>query len=158
MRDHVVLSRQSPVVRQSAHHQIPGIHAIGRLALGAEIFRSVKLRFDRANDSLRDLVLNREDVGNIAIVTFCPNMAASCYIVELRGDAHALSFFSHAALDDITDTEFFADLLQMDGFALVRERRVARDDKEPAQFRQRGYDVFADAIGEIFLLRIRRSC
>ena len=38
--------------------------------------------------------------------------------------------------------------------ALVDEGRVARDDEEPAQLRQRGDDVLADAVGEIILLRL----
>jgi len=45
----------------------------------------------------------------------------------------------------------------MDGFALVDERRVARDHEEPAQLGQRGDDVLADAIGKILLLRIFKT-
>ena len=153
LRDHVVLSRQPPIVGQPTHHKIPSVHAVGCFALSAEIFRCVKLRFDRADDSLCYFVLNREHVGNVAIVAFGPDMAAGCDIDKLCGDTHALAFFPYAALDDIADAEFFADLLQMDGFALVGEGRVARDHEEPAQFRQRSYDVFADAVGEVFLLR-----
>src|SRR5262245_6749104 len=154
LRDHVVLPRQTPIVRQSAHDEIPGVHAVRSLALGTEVFCSVKLRFNSADNSLRYLVLNREYVGNVAVIAFCPDMAAGCDIDELSGDAYALTFLPYAALDDIADPEFFADLFQMDGLALVSEGRVACDYEEPAQFRQRGYDVFADAVGEIFLFRL----
>src|SRR5262249_40907033 len=81
-------------------------------------------------------------------------MAAGCDIDELGSDAYPLTFFPHAALDDIADPEFFTDLFHLDGLALVSEGRVTRDYEEPTQFRQRGYDVFADAVGEIFLFRL----
>src|SRR6185437_7741205 len=112
-------------------------HAVRRFALGAKIFRSVELRFDRGDDRLRDLVLNPEDVGDAAIIVFRPEMAAGGDVVELGGDAYAVATLAHAALDDIADAEFFGDLLHMDGLALVDERRVARDDEEPAQLGQR---------------------
>ena len=79
-------------------------------------------------------------------------MAAGGDIDELGGDAHVIAILAHAAFDDVADAEFFADLLQMDGFALVGERGVAGDHIEPAQLRQRGDDVLADAFGKIFLL------
>ena len=42
----------------------------------------------------------------------------------------------------------------VNGLALVDERGIARDHVEPAQLRQRGDDVLADAFGKIFLLRL----
>src|SRR6202030_3228259 len=50
--------------------------------------------------------------------------------------------------------ELVGDLLQVDRFALVDERGIARDDEKPAQLRQRGDDVLADAVGKIVLRRI----
>ena len=76
LRLKIILAGHSPIMRQRAHHQIPGVHAIGCLALRVKIFRRVKLRFDRGNNRLSDLVLNREYVGNIAIVAFGPYVAA----------------------------------------------------------------------------------
>ena len=68
-----------------------------------------------------DLVLHGEYVGDIAVVAFRPDVAAIGDIVELRGDAHAAAAPSHAALEDIADAEILADLLHVDGFALVQE-------------------------------------
>ena len=98
-------------MRQRAHHQIPCIHAVRRFALGAEIFRGVKLRLDRGDDGLGDLILHGEHVGDVAIVALRPDVAAGCDVVELRGDAHAIAAFAHAALDHITDAELLGDLL-----------------------------------------------
>ena len=63
-------------MRQRAHHQIPGVHVVGRLALGAEILGGIKLRLDRRDDGLRDLVLHGEHVGEIAVVALRPEVAA----------------------------------------------------------------------------------
>src|SRR5258706_918618 len=81
-------------------------------------------------------------------------MAAGRDVIELNRDAHALAGLAYAAFDDIADAEFLADLLQVDGPALVGERRVARDDEEPAQLRERRDEVLAEAVGKIFLLCI----
>ena len=43
-------------------------------------------------------------------------------IAELRGNANAVAVLSDAAFDHVTDAKFFADLLEMDGFAFVCER------------------------------------
>ena len=141
-------------MRQRAHHQIPCIHAVGRLALGAEIFCCIKLRLDRGDDGLGDFILYREHIGNVAIVALGPDVAAGCDVIELCSDTHAIATFAHAALDHITDAEFLGDLLHVDGLALVCERGVACDHEEPAQFGQRGDDVLADAVGKILVLRV----
>ena len=154
LRDHVVLARHPPVVRQRPHHQVPGVHAVRRLAPGAEILRGVELRLDRGDDRLGDLVLHREHVGEVAVVALRPDVAAGGDVVELRRDAHALAVLAHAAFDHVADAELLGDLLHVDGLALVGERGVARDHEEPAQLGQRGDDVLADAVGEILLLRI----
>jgi len=79
-------------------------------------------------------------------------MAAGGDVVELCGDADAVAVLADAAFDDIAHAELFGDLPQMNRAPLVDERGVARDHEEPAQLRQRGDDVLADAIGEIVLL------
>src|SRR5271166_6470951 len=133
------------------HHQVPGVHAVGRLAAGAEILSSIELRFDRRDDRLGDLILHGEHVGKLAVVALRPEMAAGGGVVELRRDAYAVAASAHAALHHITDAEFLGDLLHVDGFALVDKRRIARDHEEPAQLGKGGNDFFADAVGEIFL-------
>ena len=81
-------------------------------------------------------------------------MAAGDHVVQLRGDAHAVPQLAHAALEHVVGAEFLGDLLHMDGFALVDERRIARDHEEPAQLAERRDDVLADAVCKIVLRRI----
>ena len=98
--------------------------------------------------------MHREYIGEAAIVAFRPNVTAGDDIVELRRNPHPVAVAAHAALDHVADAEFLGDLLHVNGLAFVGERRVPRDHVEPAQLRQRGGDVLAHAVGEIFLFGV----
>src|SRR6516164_8760329 len=67
------------------------------------------------------------------------------------GIARAAARLAHRASQDITDAEFAADPLHVDGLALVGEARIAGDHKQPADARERGDDFLDHAVGEIFL-------
>src|SRR5262249_16722758 len=99
-----------------------------------------------------DLVLHLEYVGESAVVALSPQLTASGDVVELRGDAHAVTAPAHAALDQIADPELLGDLSHGHGFALIGEGGLARDDKDPAHRGERGDDVVADTVGKIVLL------
>ena len=154
LRGDAVRPRDPPVMRQRAHHEIPRIHAVGRFAPASEIFRGVNLRFYCRDNGVRDLVLDGEYVGQVAVEMFGPEVAAGGGVVELRRDAHAVAVPSHAAFEHVAYPELRGDLLQVHRFALVGEGRVAGDHEEPAQFRQRGDDVLADSVGEILLFPV----
>jgi hypothetical protein len=121
LRHDIVLPRYAPVMRQRPHHQIPGVHAVWRFALGVKILRGIELWLDGGDDGFSDLILNCENVCKSAIVSFRPDVAASGDVVELCRDADTVAAFAHAALDDVTDTEFRCYLFQMDSFALIGE-------------------------------------
>jgi len=129
----MILPGHPPVMRQRPHHQVPGIHAVGRLALGAKTLRRIELRLDRGDDAFGDLVLHGEYVGELAVVSLRPEMTAGGDVVELSGDAHAIAALAHAAFQDIAHAELLGDLPEMDGPALVDEGGVAGDHEEPAQ-------------------------
>ena len=59
-------------------------------------------------------------------------MRAGCRVDQLRGDAHPAAGLAHRAFEDIADAELAADLLHVDGLALVGKARIAGDDEEPA--------------------------
>src|SRR6202035_3472015 len=71
---------------------------------------------------------------------------------QLDSDADAAARLAHAALDDVLNAKFLGDLLHIDWLALVKERRVARDNEQLAEARQFGENVLGDAVGEEFLL------
>src|SRR4051812_15578081 len=154
LRDHVILSRHPPVVRQRPHHQIPCVHVIRGFAIGAKVLRGIELRLNRSDDGLSNLVLNREHIDKVPVVSLRPNLGASGGVAELRRNAYTVAVLAHATLDHIADAQFLSDLLHVDGSAFEYERRVARDHEEPTELGQGGDDVFANAVGEIRLLRI----
>jgi len=73
---------------------------------------------------------------------------------ELAGYADPVRGLAHAAFEHVTHAELTADLLHIDGAALVGEARIARDHEQLAEAGERGDDFFHDAVGEILLLRI----
>ena len=143
-------------MRQRAGHKVPGIEIVDRSRFGAHALGGEEFRLDCRRDAGRDLVLQRENIGQLAVVSFRPDVVAGHRIQELAGDAHALSALADASLKNVTDAKLAPDLLHVHGMALVNKGRIASDDEEPAKPRQCGNDVFGDAVAEIFLLGIAR--
>src|SRR5580704_7310576 len=107
---------------ETAEHAIPRAEigrmlAQGRLGLGI-----ADGRVNRTRDADGDLVLKRENVAEIAIVAFGPEMFAGGRLNELAGDAHPAARFAHAALQHVAHAKLAPDLLDVDGAALVSER------------------------------------
>src|ERR1700679_999727 len=108
---------------ECAHHQIPGVQGVWRLAPRTKIFRGIDLRFNRGDNGLGDLILHREDVSQIAVVALCPDVAPGGDIVELPRDSHSVAALAHAALDDVADTDLIRNLPNVHRSALVDEGR-----------------------------------
>jgi hypothetical protein len=81
-------------------------------------------------------------------------MCTSQCVDQLGRDPHPLARLAHRAFQRVTHTELAADLLHVNGLALVRKARIAGDDEEPADARERRDDLLDHAVGEILLLRI----
>jgi hypothetical protein len=96
--------------------------------LGLEQFR-----FDCGNRCLGNFILQGKNVGQFAIITIGPNMIASRGVNELRCNANAISALADTAFQDVTHAELSSGTLHVYGFALVCERRIAGDHKEPTQ-------------------------
>jgi hypothetical protein len=64
----MLVGAHAPHVRHRLHDQIPCVHALRRLPLHARRLGHENLRRYRTNDAIRDVVLQREDVGQFAIV------------------------------------------------------------------------------------------
>ena len=62
--------------------------------------------------------------------------------------------FADATFQDVTNAQLATDLPDVRRFALVGEGRVARDDEQRFEARQRRDDVLDDAVGEVLLLGI----
>ena len=90
---------------------IPRTHVLRSLPDNALALSAGQRWLDRGGDTRGDVVLHREDVSQIAVVTLGPEMGTGGCIDQLAGDAHALPGPAHATLEDIADTKVLADLL-----------------------------------------------
>src|SRR5919106_2851114 len=139
---------------QGADDEPPGIDAVRLFARGPKTLLGVEEGLHRGHDPFGDVILNGEDVLQLAVVLLGPDMLAGFGVDQLAGDADAAARRSDAALQDIANSEVPGDLPDIDGFALVNEARIPGDDEEPTQARQRRDDVLGHAVSEVILLGI----
>ncbi len=83
---------------------------------------------------LRDVVLDRENIGQITVVAFGPEMSAAQSIDQLGCDANPVAGFANAAFQGEPDTEFTAYVGNIERLALIGKGRVARDDEQCGHF------------------------
>ncbi len=81
-------------------------------------------------------------------------MTARRGLYQLAGNANAIARFPDASFQHIAHAQFASDPLDVDGLAFVGEARIAGDDEQGLEARQRGDDVINHAVREILLLRI----
>jgi hypothetical protein len=122
--------------------------------LGALDFGLFQSRRDCADDVCSHLVLQIEDVVDIAVESLRPEIRARDGVDQLAGDPHAAGRLAQAAFKDVAHAKFPADLLHVDCPALVGEARVSRDDENAALARQGRDDVLHHAVHEVVLGRI----
>ena len=139
---------------QRADDQAPGVDAVRLLAAGAKSFFGIKMRLDRSDHLLGDLVQHGEHVAQLAVVLLGPDVLAGLGLDQLAGDPDAFACGAHAALEHVAHAELARDLPHVDRAALVDEARIAGDDEQPAQPRERRDDVLGDAVGKVILLGI----
>ncbi len=116
-----LVRRHPPEVRQRAHDEIPCAEILRRALLRAHSLGGDQLRLDGRRDALGQVVLEGENIGDLAIVVLRPNMGAAGHVDELGGDSHAIPGFSDAALKDVLDAELPADSADVDRDVLVNE-------------------------------------
>ena len=150
----VLAGHRSAAVIQPLDPQVPrfdvrrgGVAQAGLLALGEP-----DLHLGRQPEG--DLVLHREDIVDAAVVALRPQVSAARRIDQLGGNSDAVADFADAALEHVADAELARDVADVDRTPLVDEARVARDDGEAGELRQRGEDVVDQSVGKELLLRI----
>src|SRR6516165_4003600 len=77
-------------VPEAALAIIPGAHVLRPLRDNALAFGAGQRWLDRGGDTRGDVVLHREDVSQIAVVTLGPEMGPGGSIDQLAGDTHTL--------------------------------------------------------------------
>ena len=140
--------------RQRPQYKVIGIEILRPPAFDALDLGRPEARFDRADRAEGDLVLEREDVVERAVVAFPPDMHAGLGFDQLRGDADPFACLAHRPSEHIERAQLAADSLHIDSLALRGEARIAGDHEEPADAAQAGDDVLDHPVGEIFLLGV----
>src|SRR5206468_6760918 len=104
-------------------HQIKVVRfGVRRAALlERPLFFRQELELERTYDGFRNLILDRENVGQIAIVALGPQMIAGRTVDQLRSDAHATAGLAHTALKNMADPELPPDVAHVHRLALERE-------------------------------------
>src|SRR5438105_2308839 len=116
---------------------IIGVEAFGRLASRPLDFGLAQPRLYGAGDIARNLVLQFENVIEGAVEAVGPDVRAASRVDQLSSDAHAVAGLADAAFEHVAHAQFARDLLQVDGAALVRKTRIARDHEATATARSR---------------------
>src|SRR5215469_13228452 len=86
-----------------------------------------------------------------------PDVCAAPGIDQLYVHPHLLTCPPHAPFEQVANTEFAPDLLNVDGFALIRKRRVSGYYEALGNPRQICGEIVGDTVREIVLLRIVRQ-
>jgi hypothetical protein len=149
-----ILGHRREGIGQGAQIEVIGIEAVGPLAPRAFDLGVTERRLDHPRNADGDVILQFEHIFELTVEAVGPEMRPAQRVDQLRRDAHPVSALSHRAFEHVADAELAADLLHIDGLALVRKARIAGDHEEPADAGERSDDLFHHAIGEIFLLRI----
>src|SRR5438034_259606 len=139
-----------------ARHQVQLVSLrVGRAApFDRFLLFGEELQLERGHDRLRNLVLQREDVIEVAVVALGPDVPAGRAVDQLRRDPYPATGLARAALQNVVDLELARDLRNVDVLALEHERRVARGDPQRGHLGEIRDDVLGDAVREVFLFRI----
>ena len=101
-----------------------------------------------------DIILNGEQVRELSVEMIRPHPDRCPRFDKLSGNANFVSRPPNASFQDIADAEFSPDVVNIDRFRLVGERRAPGDYEKIAGLGQQRSDVLRHAICKIFLLGI----
>ena len=142
------------VMCQGLHEEVVGVEIMGRLRGGPLDLRPADARLNGSDDTLRDAVLQVEDVGEFAVEPVSPDVPPIGRFDQLPRDPNPAPGLSDGTLQHVAHAEFPADLSDVHGPALVGEGRVPGDHEEPAHPGQGGDDVLDHPVGKVLLLRV----
>ena len=135
--------------------EVIGLDVVGRLLADPFPLLLGELRLERGRDLQRHVTLDREDVGQLAVVRVRPEMPVRLGVDELRHDPDSAPRAPHASLEQRRRVQDRADLAQALLAPLEPHHRAARDHLERADLGELRDHVLGDPIGEELVLRDR---
>src|ERR1700722_19425677 len=131
-----------------------GRHIFGGLSLNLVMPGSFDAARKRCGYRRCNLVLNCENVLELSIVSFGPDVCFGLAVDKLNSDPDAIGRFAYASFNNVVDTEFPRNLLRLNGLALMYKNCITRDHEQLTETRQLGDDVLSQAVRQKLLLRI----
>ena len=102
---------------------------------------------------MRKIGLDGEDISQIAVVIFRPNVLVTICVDQLHAHSDAVADSTDAAFQKRGYAQRFAYFPSVaHGIAAIRHDRHARDNLQIADLRKIGQNIVLDAVGEVFVL------
>src|SRR5688500_11283047 len=130
------------------------LHILGARFLDLLLLSLTQDYTQRFYDSLRDVVLDREHILHLAVVSLGPEVVSVRYVHELRSDAELAPHLAYAALEHSRDLELPPNLTDVLVLSLEGERRRPGRHTKRLDLAQCVDDLFGHTVGEVFVLRI----
>jgi hypothetical protein len=106
-------------------------------------------------DPLGDITLDREDIGQVAVVGLGPQMDVRARFYQLGRDAHLSASAPDTSFKNIGNPQLLSDLtkIPMRTGHITRDARP-RDHLKLGEFGERGENVFLHPLGEKSILLV----
>src|SRR5450755_2118449 len=135
-------------MRGRAQHEIVGLLAGGRLALGPLRFSQIDLRFDRRDHAARYAVLQIKYIFQCSIEAIGPEMGARGGVDQLPGYTDPITCLPDAAFKDVAHAELAAYLRHAHRADTKGEARVTGDHEKRTNARETGDDLLDHSVSE----------
>ena len=119
----IVVARRVREELTTAQDVFVGGEARGGFGEGAVPLETRKLYCCRADDAAGDVVLHAEDILDLAVICFGPDLPAGRGLNQLGADANAIAGAPNAALEQVARVENAPDLRRGEGAALELKAR-----------------------------------
>ncbi len=134
--------------------EIVGLEIPRRRRLQARHLPWREIGLERPHDPLRQLALDREQVGQFTVESLGPDVGVGPGIDQLGVHPHPVPGAAHRAFENVRDAERFPDLAQVADAAPVLLDRGAADHLQVGDARQAGENVVMHAIGKKGVLAV----
>lgn len=91
------------------------------------------LGLNRGNDVSCDFVLKVEDIGQLAVIAFRPDVPAGGAVDQQRRHSDPVAGFTDTAFQHVPHTQLVGHPLHINVLAFVGKGRVPGDDEEPGR-------------------------
>jgi hypothetical protein len=103
------------------------------------------------DDRAGNFVLDGEDVVQLAVEAFRPQLETTLRVDELRRDSHLLAVFADAAFDHVRDSQPLRDRAHVRRVVLERKCRAARHDLQAGCAREAVDEFLSEPVTEILV-------